>query len=57
MVDQESGATQIGLSAGEPMSDDQVVEHNGETLLHILPSISLCACVRYVSIPKHLAHP
>ncbi len=39
-LDQETGATQIGLSAGEPMSDDQVVEHNGETLLHIAAHVS-----------------
>ena len=40
VVDQETGATQIGLSAGEPMSDDQLVEHNGETLLHIAAPVS-----------------
>ncbi len=40
VVDQETGATQIGLSAGEPMNDDQVVEHNGETLLHIAAPVS-----------------
>jgi hypothetical protein len=40
VVDQETGETQIGISAGEPMSDDQVVEHNGETLLHIAAPVS-----------------
>jgi iron-sulfur cluster assembly protein len=40
VVDQETGATQIGLSAGEPMSDDQVVEHKGATLLHIAAPVS-----------------
>jgi iron-sulfur cluster assembly protein len=40
VVDQNTGATQIGLSAGEPMSDDQVVEHNGATLLHIAAPVS-----------------
>jgi hypothetical protein len=32
VVDQGTGETQIGISAGEPMSGDQVVEHQGETL-------------------------
>ena len=40
MVDQNTGETQIGMSAGEPMSDDQVVEHNGESLLHIAAPVS-----------------
>ena len=40
VVDQETGATQIGISAGEPLSDDQVVEHNGQTLLHIAAPVS-----------------
>ncbi len=40
VVNQETGETQIGLSAGEPMNDDQVVEHNGETLLHIAAPVS-----------------
>ena len=39
-VNQETGETQIGLSAGEPMNDDQVVEHNGEALLHIAAPVS-----------------
>ena len=40
MVDQNTGETQIGISAGEPMSDDQVIEHNGESLLHIAAPVS-----------------
>jgi iron-sulfur cluster assembly protein len=40
VVDQNTGETQIGISAGEPMGDDQVVEHNGESLLHIAAPVS-----------------
>ena len=40
VVDQNTGETQIGMSAGEPMSDDQVVEHNGESLVHIAAPVS-----------------
>lgn len=40
VANQETGETQIGLSAGEPKSDDQVVEHEGESLLHIAGPIS-----------------
>jgi iron-sulfur cluster assembly protein len=40
MVDQNTGETQISISAGEPMSDDQVVEHNGESVLHIAAPVS-----------------
>jgi hypothetical protein len=40
VVDQTSGTTQIGISAGEPMGDDQVVEHDGESLLHIAAPVS-----------------
>ncbi len=40
VVDQKTGETQIGISAGEPMSDDQVVEHDGESLLHIAAPLS-----------------
>jgi hypothetical protein len=39
-TDQDTGETQIGLSAGEPQSNDQIVEHNGEDLLHIHASVS-----------------
>ncbi len=40
VVNQNTGETQLGISAGEPMSDDQVVEHNGESLLHIAAPVS-----------------
>ena len=40
VVDQNTSETQIGISAGEPMSDDQVVEHDGESLLHIAAPVS-----------------
>jgi iron-sulfur cluster assembly protein len=40
VVDQNTGETQLGLTAGEPMSGDQVVEHNGESLLHIASPVS-----------------
>lgn len=40
VVDQNTGETQIGMSAGEPMSNDQVIEHNGESLLHIAAPVS-----------------
>jgi iron-sulfur cluster assembly protein len=40
VIDQNTGETQIGVSAGEAMIDDQVVEHNGETLLHIAAPVS-----------------
>jgi len=39
-VDQASGQVQIGLVAGEPMEGDQVVEHEGEGLLHIAWPVS-----------------
>ncbi len=40
VVDQNTGETQIGISAGEPMSDDQVVERDGEAVLHIAGLVS-----------------
>ncbi len=40
VIDQETGETQIGLAAGEPKGDDQVVEHEGESLLHIAAPVS-----------------
>jgi iron-sulfur cluster assembly protein len=40
VVDQNTGTTQIGMSAGEPLGDDQVVEHDGEPLLHIAAPVS-----------------
>lgn len=36
----DTGETQIGLAAGEPRGDDQVVEHEGESLLHIAGPVS-----------------
>jgi iron-sulfur cluster assembly protein len=40
VVDENTGETQIGISAGEPMSDDQVVERDGEAVLHIAGPVS-----------------
>src|SRR5918997_5768454 len=40
VVDQSTGEAQIGISAGEPMSDDQVVEHDGGAVLHIAGPVS-----------------
>lgn len=40
VLDENTGETQIGLSAGEPRGDDQVVEHQGESLLHIAAPVS-----------------
>jgi iron-sulfur cluster assembly protein len=40
VVDQNTGETQIGISAGEPRSDDQVVEHEGQILLYIAAPVS-----------------
>lgn len=40
VTDQNSGQTQIGIAAGEPKGDDQVIEHEGESLLHIDASVS-----------------
>jgi hypothetical protein len=39
-VNQASGQVEIGLVAGEPMEGDQVVEHEGEGLLHIAGPVS-----------------
>lgn len=36
----EQGQTQIGLVAGEPQGDDEVVEHDGQDLLHIAAPVS-----------------
>lgn len=36
----DDGQTQIGLVAGEPQGDDEVVEHDGESLLHVSSSVS-----------------
>ena len=40
VMDESSGETQVGLAAGEPQADDQVVEHGGESLLHIAAPVS-----------------
>lgn len=40
VIDQDTGETQIGLAAGEPRGDDQVVERDGESLLHIAAPVS-----------------
>jgi iron-sulfur cluster assembly protein len=40
VIDQNTGETQIGLAAGSPNGDDQVVEHDGEDLLHIAAPVS-----------------
>lgn len=40
VTDQSTGQTQVGISAGEPRGDDQVVQHDGEDLLHIDASVS-----------------
>ena len=40
VVDQNTGETQIGFSAGEPMSDDLVIERDGEAVLHIAGLVS-----------------
>ena len=39
-VDQATGRVEIGLVSGEPMEGDQVVEHEGEGLLHIAGPVS-----------------
>ncbi|MEW6637439.1 MAG: hypothetical protein AB1425_11590 [Actinomycetota bacterium] len=40
VVDETSGETSIGLAAGEPQGGDQVVEHEGMSLLHIAAPVS-----------------
>lgn len=40
VTDQNTGETQIGIAAGEPRGDDQVVEYEGESLLHIARPVS-----------------
>ena len=39
-VDQATGRVEIGLLAGKPKAGDQVVEHEGEGLLHIAEPVS-----------------
>lgn len=40
MIDEDTGETQIGIATGEPQAEDQVVEHGGESLLHIAAPVS-----------------
>ncbi len=40
MTDEDSGQTVVGVAAGEPQGNDQVVEHSGESLLHIAAPVS-----------------
>ena len=40
VLDGETGQTQVGIAAGEPKDDDQVVEHAGQSLLHIAAPVS-----------------
>jgi iron-sulfur cluster assembly protein len=40
VVNQDTGETRFGISAGEPISDDQVVEHDGEGVLHFAAPVS-----------------
>jgi iron-sulfur cluster assembly protein len=40
VTDQADGETQIRLGIGEPKSDDQVVQHEGEDLLRIARPVS-----------------
>ncbi len=40
VTDEDSGQTVVGVAAGEPQGDDQVVEHAGESLLHIAAPVS-----------------
>lgn len=40
VTDENTGETQVGVSAGEPQADDQVVEREGESLLHIAQPVS-----------------
>lgn len=40
MTDEDTGGVGIGIAAGEPRAEDQVVEHGGESLLHIAAPVS-----------------
>lgn len=40
VMDENSGQTQIGIAAGDPRDDDQVVEQDGQGLLHIAAPVS-----------------
>ncbi len=40
VTDENTGETQVGIAAGEPQDDDQVIEHDGDSLLHIAAPVS-----------------
>lgn len=40
VTDEKTGETQVGIAAGEPQPGDQVIEHEGESLLHIAAPVS-----------------
>ena len=40
VTDPTTGATQVGMSPGEPKFDDQVIEHEGEDVLCIAGPLS-----------------
>lgn len=40
VVDEDTGQTQVGIAAGEPRRDDQVIEHQGERVLHVAAPVS-----------------
>jgi len=40
IVDEATGESQISISTGAPQDDDQVVERNGERVLHIAAPVS-----------------
>lgn len=40
VTDEDAGRVGIGIAAGEPRAEDQVVEHRGESLLHIAAPVS-----------------
>lgn len=40
IVDEATGETQISISTGAPQADDQIVERDGERVLHIAAPVS-----------------
>ena len=40
MTDPATGETGVGVATGEPMEDDQVVEHGGQVVLRIAGPVS-----------------
>lgn len=40
VTDPDTGETGVGMAAGEPMDDDQVVEHEGQVVLCIAGPVS-----------------